>query len=173
MRSCARALVFHETDRRTTIAAVRAEINGTSLSPLRRYLTPTAVPSFETKRLPASRDVTAPDGSDVRLLLGLGRGSMAHFELGPGQTSTAVTHRTVDEIWFFLSGRGEMWRMDGEAETVVPVEPGVCLTIPQGTHFQFRSFGGEPLAAVGVTMPPWPGDDEALVVRGKWVPTVR
>ena len=124
---------------------------------------------FDTKRLPAVRDAIAPDGSDVRVLLMLERGSMAHFELLPGQTSKAVTHRTVEEIWFFLSGRGEMWRVqNGQPETIVPVESGVCLTIPLGTHFQFRSSGAEPLAAVGVTMPPWPGEGEAVVVRGKW-----
>jgi mannose-6-phosphate isomerase-like protein (cupin superfamily) len=133
-----------------------------------------ATTPFDTKRLPATRDVTAPDGSEVRVLLGLTRGSMAHFELRPGQTSKAVTHRTVDEIWFFLSGQGEMWRkQDGQPETIVRVEPGVCLTIPLGTYFQFRSLGVEPLAAVGVTMPPWPGDDEALVVQGKWEATER
>ena len=128
---------------------------------------------FATKRLPAVRDAIAPDGSDVRVLLALDRGSMAHFELQPGQTSKAVMHRTVEEIWFFLSGRGEMWRtQNGQPETIVPVEPGVCLTIPLGTHFQFRSSGAEPLAAVGVTMPPWPGEGEAVAVRGKWEATV-
>jgi mannose-6-phosphate isomerase-like protein (cupin superfamily) len=128
---------------------------------------------FATKRLPAVRDAIAPDGSDVRVLLALDRGSMAHFELQPGQTSKAVMHRTVEEIWFFLSGRGEMWRaQNGRPETIVPVEPGVCLTIPLGTHFQFRSSGAEPLAAVGVTMPPWPGEGEAVAVRGKWEATV-
>jgi mannose-6-phosphate isomerase-like protein (cupin superfamily) len=127
---------------------------------------------FSTKRLPSASDVVAPDGSDVRVLLGLGGGSMAHFELPSGHTSNAVTHRTVEEIWFFLAGRGEMWRKQDEREEVVPVEAGVCLTIPLGTHFQFRSFGGEPLAAVAVTMPPWPGDGEALPVQGKWEPTV-
>jgi mannose-6-phosphate isomerase-like protein (cupin superfamily) len=66
------------------------------------------MPLFDTKRLSATRDAIAPDGSDVRLLLQLDRGSMAHFELPAGQTSKAVMHRTVDEIWFFLSGRGEM-----------------------------------------------------------------
>jgi mannose-6-phosphate isomerase-like protein (cupin superfamily) len=127
---------------------------------------------FVTKHLPAARDAVAPDGSDVRLLLGLGAGGMAHFELGPGETSTAVTHRTVEEIWFFLSGRGEMWRQqDGQSETV-DVYAGVCLTIPLGTRFQFRSFGYEPLSAIGVTMPPWPGEGEAVVVTGQWQPTV-
>ena len=129
--------------------------------------------SFGTKQLPAARDVIAPDGSDVRVLLGLARGGMAHFVLAPGQISTAVTHRTVEEIWYVLSGRGEMWRRQGEREDVVAMEPGMCLTIPLGTHFQFRSLGPDELAAVAVTMPPWPGDGEALVVAGKWQPTAR
>jgi mannose-6-phosphate isomerase-like protein (cupin superfamily) len=131
------------------------------------------VAQFATKRLPAARDVVAPDGSDVRVLLALPGGSMAHFELAPGETSLAVRHRTVEEIWFFLAGRGEMWRKQGSREEVVPVAAGVCLTIPLGTHFQFRSFGNEPLAAVGVTMPPWPGGDEASPVAGTWTPTMK
>lgn len=129
--------------------------------------------NFDTKRLPVARDEVAPDGSDVRVLLGLKGGVMAHYELAPGQVSTAVTDRTVEEIWFFLSGRGEMWRKQEEREEIVPVESGVCLTIPLGTHFQFRSFGYEPLTALGVTMPPWPGEGEAIVVQGKWEPTCR
>ncbi len=124
--------------------------------------------NFSTKRLPVARDAVAPDGSDVRVLLQLKGGGMAHFELGPGKISRAVAHRTVEEIWFFLSGRGEMWRKLEDREEVVPVEPGVCLTIPCGTHFQFRSFGYEPLAAIGVTMPPWLGEGEAYEVVGKW-----
>jgi mannose-6-phosphate isomerase-like protein (cupin superfamily) len=131
-----------------------------------------AMALFETKRLPVARDAVAPDGSNVRGLLRLERGSMAHFELAPGQTSKAVTHRTVEEIWFFLSGRGEMWRMQtGAPDMIVTLEPGICVTIPLGTRFQFRSFGPEPLCALGVTMPPWPGEGEAIVVSGKWEPT--
>ncbi len=123
---------------------------------------------FETKRLPVARDDVAPDGSDVRVLLGLERGGMAHFELGPGRTSGAVAHRTVEEIWYLLKGRGEMWRKQGEREEIVPLERGTCLSIPVGTLFQFRSFGHEPLEAIGVTMPPWPGAGEAYEVDGKW-----
>jgi mannose-6-phosphate isomerase-like protein (cupin superfamily) len=127
---------------------------------------------FATLRLPVNRTAIAPDGSDVRVLLGLSGGGMAHFELPAGQTSKAVAHRTVEEIWIFVSGRGEMWRRQGQREEVVPVERGVCLTIPLGTHFQFRSLGDEALGAFGVTMPPWPNDDnEAMIVQGKWQPT--
>ena len=127
---------------------------------------------FATKKLPVDPDAAAPDGSDVRILLDLDGGSMAHFELAPGETSIAVAHRTVEEIWYFLKGRGEMWRKQNNREEIVPVEPGVCLTIPLGTHFQFRSFGDELLSAIGITMPPWPEEDEAYEVMGRWTPTV-
>jgi mannose-6-phosphate isomerase-like protein (cupin superfamily) len=126
---------------------------------------------FDTKRLPVERDDIAPDSSDVRLLLGLDRGGMAHFELGPGRTSIAIAHRTVEEILYVLKGRGEMWRRLDQREQIVSMEPGVSLSIPVGTHFQFRSFGYEALAAIGVTMPPWPGAGEAYEVDGKWPPT--
>lgn len=129
--------------------------------------------AIETKRLPMAPDGTAPDGSDVRLLLELAGGSLAHFELAPGQTSVAVTHKTVEEIWYFLRGRGAMWRKLEGQEEVTTVDAGVCITIPLGTHFQFRSFGREPLSAVGVTMPPWPGGAEAIEVTGKWAPSVK
>jgi mannose-6-phosphate isomerase-like protein (cupin superfamily) len=116
------------------------------------------VVAFATKRIPIAPDAVAPDGSNVRVLLDLARGGVAHFELEPRQTSTAVIHRTVEEIWYFLSGHGQMWRaQDGRSETV-DVSAGVCLTIPLGTQFQFRAAGEEPLLAIGVTMPPWPGD---------------
>lgn len=127
---------------------------------------------FTTSRLSPERGVVATDGSDVRILQSLSRGALAHFTLAPGQTSTAVVHRTVEEIWFFLSGRGEMWRKQEGREEVVPVEAGVCVTIPLGTRFQFRSLGDEPLVALAVTIPPWPGDGEAVIVPGKWTPTV-
>ena len=128
--------------------------------------------NFSTKHLPDSPDAVAPDGSDVRILLELTGGGMAHFELAPGETSTAIAHRTVEEIWFFLHGCGEMWRKQNHHEELVSIQPYVCITIPLGTHFQFRAFGQEPLVAIGVTMPPWPGECEAYAVDGKWQATV-
>ena len=68
------------------------------------------MPGFETMRLPAEPDVAAPDGFQVRILLRLEGGSMIHFELAPSLVSIAVTHRTVDEIWYVLGGHGQMWR---------------------------------------------------------------
>jgi mannose-6-phosphate isomerase-like protein (cupin superfamily) len=128
---------------------------------------------FQTKMLQPRPDAVAPDGSEVRLLLRVTGGSVAHFELAPGMTSVAVSHRTVDEVWYVLKGRGEMWRKLFEQEEVVELSSGVCLTIPVGTRFQFRAFGSEPLAAVGMTIPSWPGAGEARIVPGRWNPTVQ
>ena len=55
-------------------------------------------------------------------------------------------------------------------EREIALRPGTALTIPVGTAFQFRNTGREPLAAVGVTMPPWPGEGEAMEVAGAWAP---
>jgi len=123
----------------------------------------------ETMRLPARPTTVAPDGSDVRVLLSLSGGSMAHFELAPGRISVAVLHRTVEELWYVLAGRGELRRRTGDVESTVVLEPGVALTIPLGTGFQFRATGDAPLQIVALTMPPWPtGDDadEAIAMDG-------
>ena len=125
-----------------------------------------------TMTLPNDHDLLAPDGSEVRVLLSLAAGGMAHFRLQAGQVSRAVRHRTVGEIWYVLSGSGQMWRSCVDDEHVADLAPGTCLTIPVGTAFQFRAAGSEPLAVVAATIPPWPGEAEAELVAGKWAPTV-
>ena len=129
--------------------------------------------AFQTKRLPPDPDAVAPDGSDVRVLVQVRGGGLAHFELAAGQTSVAVRHRSVEEMWYFVRGAGEMWRGSGDDEEVVAVSSGISITIPLGTAFQFRAEGTEPLAALGVTIPPWPGTGEAEIVDGPWAPTVQ
>jgi mannose-6-phosphate isomerase-like protein (cupin superfamily) len=129
------------------------------------------MPAFASLPLPGNPTVVAPDGSDVRVLLGLSGGSMAHFELPCGAVSKAVTHRTVEEIWFVVAGSGEMWRKQGEKEEVISLVPGLCLTIPLGAHFQFRAAATSSISAVAITMPPWPGEGEAVFVSGPWVST--
>ena len=128
------------------------------------------MPRFATRRLPAEADVAAPDGSEVRLLPALEGGSAAQFRLAPGTVSRAGRHRTVEEIWYILSGQGEMWRSDGDREEVVALEVDICVTIPVGISFQFRATGTAPLSAFAVTMPPWPvdSDDEWVEVAPYW-----
>lgn len=126
------------------------------------------MPGFRHTRLGEAVDTTAPDGSEVRFLLRGERGEVNHFTLAPGAVSAAVAHRAIEEIWYFLSGEGEMWRSDGSTEEVLDVGAGVCLDIPAGVRFQFRNTGEEPLTFLIATMPPWPGAEEAYAVEGKW-----
>ena len=109
------------------------------------------------KRLGEAVDTTAPDGSEVRFLLRGDRGELNHFTLPPGATSAAVAHHAIEEIWYFLSGQGEMWRSDGASEETLAVGPGVCLDIPTGVRFQFRNTG---LGAAHL-----PHRDDAAVAR--------
>jgi mannose-6-phosphate isomerase-like protein (cupin superfamily) len=127
---------------------------------------------LDTKRIAGTPDAIAPDGSEVRVLCQLPRGGLAVFSLPPKAVSKAVAHHTVEEVWYVISGLGRMWRKLGGYEEIVDLGPGVSITIPTGTHFQFRCDGPEPLTALGATMPPWPGEGEALRVDGKWRPTL-
>src|SRR6202035_638560 len=52
--------------------------------------------SFETKRSGAAPDVIAPDGSEVRVLCRVARGSMATFSLPAHSVAKAVAHRSVE-----------------------------------------------------------------------------
>lgn len=117
-------------------------------------------------------DVVAPDGSEIRLLLDgrqlAGGASMVEVRLAAGQVSRPVYHRTVEELWYILEGRGQVWRCPPDADPAgvapVAVERGDALTIPTGWRFQFSAdkdaAGG--LRFLCVTLPPWPGAEEAV-----------
>ena len=125
--------------------------------------------------------LTAPDGSEVRLLLtdehGANRCSMVEVSIAAGQASRPVRHRTVEEAWYVTAGPGEIWRCPPDASPVdvapVAVDVGDALTIPAGWAFQFRAMPDVALRFICVTMPPWPGMDEAVAVaEGAWPPTL-
>jgi mannose-6-phosphate isomerase-like protein (cupin superfamily) len=101
---------------------------------------------------------------------------MAHFRLAPGQVAIGVVHRTVDEIWMVISGSGRMWRCpSGRPDLALEDEllPDMSVPIPVGTHFQFRAAEASGLDIVGSTVPPWPGEDEAVRSEiAPWRPTV-
>ena len=126
---------------------------------------------WQTRRVPEKPDTLAPDGSEIRLLPSLERGSMVHCTLATGAVTRAVRHRSVDELWFCLGGTGELWRRGDQTEETVDLEPGVAVSLPVGTAFQFRAMADEPLQLVIVTMPPWPGEAEAMPVQGAWPPS--
>lgn len=117
-------------------------------------------------------DVVAPDGSEIRLLLDgrqlAGGASMVEVRLAAGQVSRPVYHRTVEELWYILEGRGQVWRCPPDADPAgvapVAVEPGDALTIPTGWRFQFSADAAATsgLRLLCVTIPPWPGAEEAV-----------
>ncbi len=113
----------------------------------------------------------APDGSEVRVLVGSRHGGLAHFTFPAGETSRAVRHRTIDELWFVVTGTGRMWTSAG-ADEGFAVGPGTSVAIPAGTAFQVRVDAGDALRVVAASMPPWPGPGEAVVVDGPWPPTL-
>jgi len=127
---------------------------------------------WSTQQIDDAPLVTAPDGSQLRVLCAMARGSMISFSLEPGAVSKAVTHKTVEEIWYVVAGKGRLWRRQSEREAVTDLLPGLSLTIPVGAQFQFRNDGDEKLRIVAVTMPPWPGEGEAVVVIGAWTATI-
>ncbi len=124
---------------------------------------------YKSNRVSDSYDALAPDGSEIRLLHSLSGVSVVHCRLPAGAVTVPVRHRTVEEVWFFLAGAGQVWRKQGEREQVLDVAPGQSLTIPLGTDFQFRNTGNVPLEFIIATTPPWPGEDEAVPLdRGHW-----
>lgn len=141
-------------------------------APRRRRQPPPAIPPIPPvgRRSPAP-EVIAPDGSEIRLLLD-GRhraagASMVEVVLPAGQVSRPVYHRTVEELWYILEGRGQVWRCPPDADpgefAPCPVQPGDALTIPPGWRFQFSADldAGAPLRFLCITLPPWPGPEEA------------
>lgn len=42
--------------------------------------------------------------------------------LPPGKTSSAVKHKSVEEIWYIIQGHGQLWRKSGDLEA--SVDPG-------------------------------------------------
>lgn len=89
---------------------------------------------------------------------------MASFRLAPGQVTVGVVHRTVDEVWYVTGGEGLIWRCFPPDGTAVEdrLVPGVSVAIPVGTHFQFRAAEDATLDILGVTVPAWPGEEEAV-----------
>ncbi|MGH7265805.1 MAG: cupin domain-containing protein [Candidatus Rokuibacteriota bacterium] len=111
-------------------------------------------------------DAIAPDGSEIRLLAtgaqGATRASLCEVRLPPGAVSRPVAHRSVEELWYVLEGRGRVWRSPPDADVdPIDVEPGDALVIPTGWRFQFAANPGTALRFLCVTVPPWPGPEEA------------
>ena len=114
-------------------------------------------------------DTIAPDGSEIRLLAvgeqGATRASLCEVRLAPGGVSRPIAHRSVEEIWYVLQGRGKVWRSPPDTRlTPIDLTPGDSVVIPRGWHFQFSADADGELRILCYTSPPWPGPDEAVPV---------
>lgn len=124
-----------------------------------------------TSSFPATPTGRSPAGAEIRLLIDGEIGTMIHSTVPPGQVNRATVHATVSEIWHVLSGEGQIWRRDGTGEETTVLRRGVTIDIPVGTAFQYRCTGAAPLEFVCVSVPCWPGDEEATIIKGPWDPT--
>ena len=107
---------------------------------------------FQTGRI-GSNHVKAPDGSEIRLFHEMKGGGLSECTLPAGLTSSPISHRNIEEIWFFTHGTGLVWRQQGNIEETVKVEPGISLTIPKNTKFQFKNTGNTPVSYTHLTLP--------------------
>ncbi len=127
---------------------------------------------MKTTILPERPDAKSPAGADIRYMMSSPTGNMIHSTVPPHQINRATVHATVNEFWFILEGRGEIWRDDGEQSSITVLVPGIAIDIPTGTAFQYRNTSDAELKFICVSMPPWPGDNEATFIQGVWQPTI-
>ena len=69
------------------------------------------------------------------------------WELPPGASEGSHIHdgeNTLEEFYYFISGRGVMWMDDEE----MPVGPGDSVMAPPGVDHGFRTEGDDPLKLV-------------------------
>lgn len=125
---------------------------------------------MQTNPFPSAATARSPAGAEIRFLIDGETGGMIHSTVPPGQVNRATVHATVSEFWHVLGGEGRIWRRDGTGEQTTVLVPGVTIDIPVGTAFQYRCDGVDPLRFLCVTMPPWPGDSEATIIDGPWIP---
>ena len=100
-------------------------------------------------------DAIAPDGSEIRLLIddrhGATSGSLVEVTLPAGQVSRPVWHRTVEEVWYVLEGRGKVWALSGRRPRGICASGG-CVSGRRRSHtnrvavpVQFRPRNSAPV----------------------------
>lgn len=109
--------------------------------------------------------IVAGDGTRLRELLHperdyrfSGRYSLAHALLPVGESS--LKHILVsDEVYYIISGRGEM-HVDDESRSV---EPGDVVEIPPGSCQWLVNAGQSELEFLCIVDPAWRAEDEKIV----------
>lgn len=110
-------------------------------------------PSFTTK-----------DGSTIRELMAYRnsacvQSSLAEATLPVGGKTECHLHRTVEEVYYFLEGRGRILVGD----ECLDVEPGMSVLHRPGVRHQTWNTGDVPLVFLCVCAPPYEHDDTDIL----------
>jgi len=95
------------------------------------------------------------DGSTIRELHHTELQSLAEATLEPGQATERHYHAESEELYYVLSGEGEM-KIDGERGAV---GPGDAILIPAGAWHQITASGGSRLVFLCCCAPPYRHED--------------
>ena len=107
---------------------------------------------------------TTKDGSEIRELLAhrnscIRKQSLAEARLPPGQATTPHYHPQTEEIYYILSGQGEM-QIDREKR---PVVVGDAIAIPPGAKHQITNTGSQTLLFLCCCAPGYEHHDTVLL----------
>ena len=117
------------------------------------------------RKLKYCEEIIAGDGSRLRELFHpdreytfTSRFSLAHATVPVGEKT--LKHRLKsDEVYYILSGRGEL-HIDHE---IIEVETGDAIDIPPGSTQWIRNTGGDDLVFLCVVDPAWQQEDEEVM----------
>jgi mannose-6-phosphate isomerase-like protein (cupin superfamily) len=104
------------------------------------------------------------DGSLVTELVRPERGgsrnvSVAAAVIQPGESTRAHAHAASDEVYFVLSGKGEVTLGANSHK----VEPGSCVLLPAGQVHGACCTGDEPLRLLCICAPPYTHEQTTLI----------
>ncbi|WP_456475034.1 cupin domain-containing protein [Candidatus Pyrohabitans sp.] len=111
------------------------------------------VEAFITKDGSEVRELLHPDNSPVEKL------SIAEAVVGVGEATREHFHRKSEEVYYILSGRGEM-HIDGEKAAV---RVGDVVHIPAGARHYVVNTGKEELIILCASSPPYSHEDTELM----------
>jgi mannose-6-phosphate isomerase-like protein (cupin superfamily) len=110
------------------------------------------VEAFTTKDGSTIREILAPANSAIR------NQSLAEATIAPGAATRAHYHPKTEEIYYILSGTGEMWI--GAERREVSVGDGIA--IPPGVKHQIKNPGTDTLVFLCCCAPAYTHDDTIM-----------
>ena len=119
---------------------------------------------MEIRNLSRVTSFVTKDGSEIRELLAhrnssIRNQSLAEARVPPGATTTLHHHPQAEEIYYILSGQGEM-RIGPEKNSV---GPGDAVAIRPGSAHQITNVGRDVLVFLCCCSPGYEHDDTVLI----------